>query len=169
MSELAMMLSMPFIFRIASFRTILLTGLAAWAARYMLLAYGNAGPGMWMFYTAIILHGVCYDFFFVTGQLYTDQEAPAHLRSTAQGFITFITYGVGMLIGSFLSGTALDYFTRSADGALVRDWSAFWISSAVMSAAIGLFVLVWFRTPVRIRAEKRVRVSEEAERSAAPA
>jgi MFS family permease len=164
-----MMLSMPFIFRIASVRTILLTGLAAWAARYLLLAYGNPGPGMWMFYLAIILHGVCYDFFFVTGQLYTDQEAPAHLRSTAQGFITFMTYGVGMLIGSLLSGSALDYFTTSADGAVVRNWSAFWISSAVMSAAIGLFVLVWFRTPVRIRPADRVRVSDEVERSAAPA
>jgi nucleoside transporter len=108
MSELVMMLSMPFIFRIASVRAILLIGLAAWAARYLLLAYGNPGPGMWMFYIAIVLHGLCYDFFFVTGQLYTDQEAPAHLRSTAQGFITFITYGVGMLIGSLLSGTALD-------------------------------------------------------------
>jgi nucleoside transporter len=169
MSELVMMLSMPFIFRIASVRTILLTGLAAWAARYLLLAYGNPGPGMWMFYLAIILHGVCYDFFFVTGQLYTDQEAPAHLRSTAQGFITFMTYGVGMLIGSLLSGSALDYFTTSADGAVVRNWSAFWISSAVMSAAIGLFVLVWFRTPVRIRPADRVRVSDEVERSAAPA
>jgi hypothetical protein len=80
-----------------------------------------------------------------------------------------MTYGVGMLIGSLLSGSALDYFTTSADGAVVRNWSAFWISSAVMSAAIGLFVLVWFRTPVRIRPADRVRVSDEVERSAAPA
>ncbi|MFL6280673.1 MAG: MFS transporter, partial [Vicinamibacterales bacterium] len=138
MSELVMMLSMPFIFRIASVRAILLTGLAAWAARYLLLAYGNPGPGMWMFYIAIVLHGVCYDFFFVTGQLYTDQEAPADLRSTAQGFITFITYGVGMLIGSLLSGSALDYFSATTATGVVRDWHSFWISSAVMSAAIGV-------------------------------
>src|SRR5262249_41443496 len=83
------------------------------ADRYVLLAYGDPGPGMWMFYIAILLHGVCYDFFFVAGQLYTDQEAPPHLRSTAQGFITFVTYGVGMLIGSLLSGSALDYFTTT--------------------------------------------------------
>jgi nucleoside transporter len=169
MSELVMMLSMPFIFRFASVRAILLTGLAAWAARYLLLAYGNPGPGMWMIYIAIVLHGVCYDFFFVTGQLYTDQEAPAHLRSTAQGFITFITYGVGMLIGSLLSGSALDYFTTTAADGVVRDWRLFWISSAVMSAVIGLFVLIWFRTPVRIRPADRARVADEVPGSAAPA
>ena len=90
----------------------------------MLLAYGDPGPGVWMFYLAIILHGVCFDFFFVTGQLYTDQEAPPHLRSTAQGFITAMTYGFGMLIGSFLSGYVLDYFSKtSADGTITRDWT----------------------------------------------
>ena len=67
-----------------------------------------------MFYLAIIMHGVCFDFFFVTGQLYTDQEAPPHLRSTAQGFITAMTYGVGMLVGSLLSGGVLDYFSTTA-------------------------------------------------------
>ena len=75
-------------------------GLLAWSVRYALLAYGNPGPLVWMFYLAILLHGVCYDFFFMTGQLYTDQEAPPHLRGTAQGLITFLTYGVGMFIGS---------------------------------------------------------------------
>ena len=79
----------------------------------LLLAYGDPGPGVWMFYLAILLHGVCFDFFFVTGQLYTDQEAPAHLRSTAQGFITVVTYGFGMLVGSFLSGYVLDYFSTT--------------------------------------------------------
>ena len=103
-SEIGMMLAMPLVFRIASVRNILLVGLLSWALRYVLLAYGDPGPGIWMFYLAIIMHGVCFDFFFVTGQLYTDQQAPAHLRSTAQGFITAMTYGVGMLIGSFLSG-----------------------------------------------------------------
>ena len=97
-------------------RAILLAGLLAWAVGYVLLAYGNPGPGIWMFYLAIILHGVCFDFFFVTGQLYTDQQAPSHLRSTAQGFITTMTYGVGMFIGSFLSGYVLDYFTTTGAG-----------------------------------------------------
>jgi len=87
---------------------VLLLGLIAWTLRYILLAFGNAGPGMWMFYLAILLHGVCFDFFFMTGQMYTDQRAPSHLRSTAQGLYTFLTYGAGMLAGSLLSGFALE-------------------------------------------------------------
>ena len=110
-----------------------------------------------MFYLAIIMHGVCFDFFFVTGQLYTDQQAPSHLRSTAQGFITAMTYGVGMLIGSFLSGYVLDYFSRtSATGVITRDWSAFWLTSASMSFAILLLVFFFFRTNARIRAKEAV-------------
>ena len=152
MSEIGMMLAMPLVFRVWSVRTILLLGLGSWALRYVLLGYGDAGANVWMFYLAIVLHGVCFDFFFVTGQLYTDQEAPAHLRSTAQGFITVVTYGFGMLVGSFLSGYALDYFTTTnAGGALVRDWPSFWFSSAAMSAVIGLLVLFFFRSRVMIR------------------
>jgi nucleoside transporter len=151
MSEIGMMLLMPVVFRITTVRGILLMGLGAWAVRYGLLAYGDAGAGMWMFYLAILLHGVCYDFFFVAGQLYTDQVAPPHFRSTAQGFISFVTYGVGMLIGSLLSGTALDYFTTTAlDGTIIRNWRAFWLSSATMSLAIMLLVFFFFRTSVRI-------------------
>jgi nucleoside transporter len=152
-SEVGMMLAMPFVFRISSVRGILLMGLGAWAVRYVLLALGDPGPGVWMFYLAILLHGVCFDFFFVTGQLFTDQEAPAHLRSAAQGFITALTYGVGMLIGSLLSGVALDYFSTTTVTGITRNWSAFWLSSAAMSFAIALLVLIFFRSPARIRAK----------------
>lgn len=153
MSEIAMMLLMPVVFRITTVRGILLMGLGAWAVRYGLLAYGDAGARVWMFYLAILLHGVCYDFFFVAGQLYTDQVAPPHFRSTAQGFISFVTYGVGMLIGSLLSGGVLDYFTTTAaDGTPVRNWTSFWLSSATMSFAIMLLVLLFFRTRVKIGA-----------------
>jgi MFS family permease len=143
-------------------RNILLAGLFAWALRYVLLAYGDPGPGVWMFYMAIILHGICYDFFFVTGQLYTDQQAPPHLRSTAQGFITFVTYGVGMLAGSLLSGGALDYFSTRSGGLVVRNWTSFWLSSAAMSFAIMLLVLFFFRTSARIRASEPQRRPVEA-------
>jgi nucleoside transporter len=151
-SEIGMMLAMPLVFRRFSVRAILLMGLGSWALRYVLLAYGDAGAAVWMFYLAIILHGVCFDFFFVTGQLYTDQEAPAHLRSTAQGFITVVTYGFGMLVGSFLSGYALDYFSTAGGPTVARNWPSFWLSSAAMSAAIGLLVLLFFRSRAMIRA-----------------
>jgi len=150
MSEVAMMLAMPLAFRLLNVRGILLLGLSAWAARYVLLAFGDPGPGMWMFYIAILLHGVCYDFFFVAGQLYTDQAAPPHLRSTAQGFITFVTYGLGMLIGSLLSGGILDYFSTTTSTGVVRNWSSFWLSSAAMSFVITLMVLFFFRSKARV-------------------
>ena len=129
-SEVGMMLAMPFIFRRMSVKSILMLGLAAWSMRYGLLAYGNAGVRVWMFYIAILVHGVCYDFFFVTGQLYTDQEAPPALRNTAQGFYTFLTYGIGMFLGSLLSGIAVDFFTTGAAPHLVRHWTGFWLSSS---------------------------------------
>jgi nucleoside transporter len=154
-SEVVMLLLMPLFFRIWSVRTILLVGLASWALRYVLLAYGDAGSGEWMFYLAILLHGVCFDFFFVTGFLYANQVAPPELRSTAQGLITIATYGLGMLIGSFLSGGVLDYYSTTAvDGTVVRNWQAFWISSAAMSFAITLVVFFFFRSRVMIRAEQ---------------
>ena len=141
-SEVAMMLLMPLIFRWATVKYILIAGLLSWTVRYGLLAHGNAGSGMWMFYLAILLHGVCYDFFLMTGQMYTDQEAPPHLRGTAQGFITFVTYGVGMLVGSLLSGVTVDYFKA--------NWPKFWLSSAGMSFAILLLILVFFRSSEKI-------------------
>jgi nucleoside transporter len=145
-AELFMLLVMPALFRVVSIRGVLLIGLASWAARYVLLAFGNADAGIWMFYLAILLHGACYDFFFVAGQLYTDQEAPGHLRSSAQGFITFVTYGIGMFVGSVLSGVARDYFPT---------WESFWLSSALMSGLIFLMVFLFFRTTVKIRAKDR--------------
>ena len=151
-SEVGMMLAMPFVLRRVSVKGILLMGLAAWAIRYVLLALGDAGPGVWMFYLAILLHGVCYDFFFMTGQLYTDQQAPAHLRSAAQGFITFITYGVGMYAGSLISGNALDFFTKGVGADAVRDWKTFWLCSAAGAFAILLIVAAMFRSKAKIEA-----------------
>ncbi len=141
-AELVMLLAMPFMFRYIGIRGVLLIGLACWALRYLLLGYGDAGSGIWMFWIAILLHGACYDFFFVAGQLYTDQEAPSHLRNSAQGFITFVTYGIGMYIGSVLAGGARDYFP---------DWPSFWLSSAAMSGGIFLLVLIFFRSKTMIR------------------
>ncbi len=156
-SEVGMMLLMPFIYRRFKLKTILLAGLLAWSVRYALLAFGDAGPGIWMFYIAILLHGICFDFFFMTGQLYTDQEAPPHLRSTAQGFLTFVTYGVGMFIGSLLSGAAVDYFTVvRADSGVARNWNAFWLSSGVGALGIFLLVAFLFRSQAAVRTKTAV-------------
>jgi len=148
-SEVGFMLLMPFFFVRLGVKNMLLVGMAAWMARYLLFAFGDNHGLVWMLFLGILLHGVCYDFFFVTGQIYVDAKAPLHIRAAAQGFITFVTYGVGMLIGSLLSGGALDYFT---DEAGKRNWTGFWTSSALMSFAIMLLVLIFFRSNRRIQA-----------------
>jgi nucleoside transporter len=160
-SEVIMMLLMPLVYRRAGVKLILLLGLLAWSVRYFLLAFGNAGDGIWMFYVAILLHGICYDFFFMTGQLYTDQEAPPHLRGTAQGFITFLTYGVGMFIGSLLSGRAVDFFTSTVGNNVVRDWKDFWLTSAAGAGIIFLMVAALFKARGKIQAKEQEAVAVE--------
>lgn len=146
-AEIVMMLLMPFLYRRLRLKSILLLGLAAWSVRYVMLAFGNADNLMWLFYGAILLHGICYDFFFMTGQLYTDQEAPPHLRGTAQGLIMFLTYGLGMFLGSLLSGWTVDFFT-TPEG---RNWQMFWLSSAGSAFLILLLLAVFFRSRQQIR------------------
>jgi nucleoside transporter len=151
LSEVGVMLLMPLIFRKITVRGVFILGLACWSLRYGLLAFGNAGAAVWMFYLAILLHGFCFDFFFMTGQLYTDQEAPPHLRGTAQGFLTFLTYGVGMFIGSMLSGVALDYFTTTESGGTVKhNWTSFWIVCGGGAAVILVLVALFFQTRAKI-------------------
>lgn len=161
-SEVIMMLLMPFIFRRVSVKGILVLGLLSWAVRYALLAYGDPGAGIWMFYAAILLHGICYDFFFMTGQLYTDQEAPKHLRSTAQGLIMFMTYGVGMLLGSLLSGYAVDFFTTTTGTTAVRNWTGFWLSSSVGAFVLLLVMATFFRSRSRIGKKEEAALAEVA-------
>ncbi len=107
-SEIGFMLLMPFFFVRLGVKWMLIVGMIAWTVRYTLFALGDAGAGMWMLYVGILLHGICYDFFFVTGQIYVDKKAPAHLRGAAQGFIAFVTLGVGMFIGSLVFGPVVD-------------------------------------------------------------
>ncbi len=162
-SEVGVMLVMPLIFRKLSVRGILLVGLATWSVRYALLAFGNASDRMWMFYLAIIIHGVCYDFFFMTGQLYTDQEAPAQSRNTAQGLYTFLTYGVGMFLGSVLSGQALDFFSsKTAQGSVVHNWNGFWTSSSLGALALFLVFALLFKSRRMIHKDEAVALAEVA-------
>ena len=145
-SEVIMTLAMPWVYKKLSIKNVLLVGLGAWALRYLLLAYGNAEGSMWMFYLAILLHGICFTFFFLTGSIYTDSVAPAALRNTAQGLLTLLTYGVGMFLGSFCSGWAVDAFTTVTNGVEHRDWMSFWLTSAAGAAGIALLMLLVFRS-----------------------
>jgi nucleoside transporter len=143
MSEIFFMLVMPWFFRRLGVKYMLLVGMAAWMTRYTLFAYGNNGPLVWMLYLGILLHGICYDFFFVTGQIYVDTKAPADLRAAAQGFIAFVTLGVGMFIGSWVSGRIVDMY---AGGAAGHEWKSIWLIPAGMAAAVLLLFALFFRS-----------------------
>jgi len=142
MSEILFMLLLPVLLLRFGTKNILLLGMAAWGARYLLFANGDVGSGAWMLYAGILLHGICYDFFFVTGQIYVDQRASVKIRAAAQGFLTFITQGVGYLIGSAVSGLVVQQFVRAEGG---HDWSAIWLRPAVGAAAILVIFAFLFR------------------------
>lgn len=108
MSETLFLFLMPLFFARFGIKQMLLIGMVAWVLRYVLFAYGNTDSGLWMLMAGIILHGICYDFFFVTGQIYTDRKAGERVRSSAQGLITLATYGLGMYIGFYVAGKYVD-------------------------------------------------------------
>jgi nucleoside transporter len=143
-SEVLFMLVMPFFFRRLGVKWMLIAGMAAWAGRYLLFAFGNATDLVFMYYLGILLHGICYDFFFVTGQIYVDKTAPNSIQASAQGFITLVTYGVGMLIGSWVSGPVVDRYVRQAGDAVAHDWTSIWLWPASMAFVIILLFAFFF-------------------------
>lgn len=145
MSELGCMLLIPIFFRRLGVKWMLVAGMSAWVLRYIFFAYGNPGPGAGLLLLGILLHGISYDFFFVTGQIYTDRKAPVAYRSAAQGLIMLITYGAGMLLGSWMSGLVVDrYSTLLADGSATHDWHAIWLVASACSAVVLVLFLIFF-------------------------
>lgn len=141
MSEMLFLFLMPLFFKRLGVKKMLLIGMAAWVIRYLLFAYGNTGSNMWMLYGGIILHGICYDFFFVTGQVYTNEKAGENIRSSAQGMITLATYGVGMLIGFWIAGLVAENYVTAAGHA----WREIWIVPASIALAVLLMYAFLFK------------------------
>src|SRR5690606_31223570 len=132
MSEIFFLLVMPFFFVRLGVKKMLLVGMLCWAIRYVLFAFGNAEWLVMMLYAGIIIHGICYDFFFVAGQIYADKKASPQSRGAAQGFIAFGTLGVGSFIGSNLSGWIVDKYTVEA----VVNWQSVWLVPAGMAVVV---------------------------------
>jgi len=147
MAEVLFMFTLPFFYKRLGVKRTLMLGMFAWIARLLMFGYGNTGVLAWMLYIGIILHGICYDFFFVMGQVYVDQKAPSALRSAAQGLITFLTYGIGMFVGSLFCGRIVDtYKTLAPDGAVGHNWRSIWMVPAALAAVVLVFFALGFRS-----------------------
>ena len=139
-SEALFLLLLPVIYRKYGFKNTVLIGMLAWVARYLLFAFGDAGTGTYMLIIGIALHGICYDFFFVSGQIYTDAKAGPKYKSAAQGLITLGTYGIGMLIGFWIAGIVADHYV-TADG---HDWRSIWLIPAGVAFLVTLLFVFTF-------------------------
>ncbi|MEN9952893.1 MAG: hypothetical protein RLZZ520_1161 [Bacteroidota bacterium] len=145
-SEVLFMILLPLAYARLGVKKILIIGLVAWIIRFAFFGYGDALGGVWMLYAAILLHGVCFDFFFVSGMIYTDKKAGDKIKSQAQGLITLATYGIGMFIGSEVSGYVKDKYTATdPSGAMLTNWLNVWLVPSGIAAAALVFLLLFFK------------------------
>ncbi len=141
-SEVLFLLLLPVFFKRFGLKKTLIVAMAAWAVRYVFFAFGDANEGAWMLIVGIFLHGICYDFFFVSGQIYTDSHAGEKFKSSAQGLITLATYGVGMLIGFWAAGQISNYYL---DAQGMHDWQSIWLIPSGISVVVLLFFVLFFK------------------------
>jgi len=149
MSETIFMLLMPLMFLRLGVKKMLMLGMGAWVLRYALFALAAPSAVFWMILLGIALHGPCYDFFFVTGQIYVDKKSTPAVRGQAQGFLVLVTYGVGMLIGAQIAGRVYNGFLGGATALTLPQWGQFWWLPAGFAAFVLLFFAVFFRPQAR--------------------
>ncbi len=148
MSEVVFMLLMPFFFVRLGVKWMLVAGMGAWVLRYVLFALAAPASVFWIIILGILLHGICSDFFFVTGQIYVDKKSTAAIRGQAQGFLVFVTYGVGMLIGAQVAGNVYNLFLGTSGALSLGQWQSFWFIPAAFAAVVLLFFAVTFKDKV---------------------
>lgn len=146
-SEIFFMLVMPFFFARLGVKRMLMVGMLFWVGRYLLFAFGNNGNLVFMLYMGILFHGICYDFFFVTGQIYVDNKAPLEIRANAQGFIAFVTLGVGMVVGNLINGMVTGYYetTDAAANIMGHNWQMIWLIPATMAGMVLVMFTGFFK------------------------
>jgi MFS family permease len=142
------MLIMPLLFLRLGVKKMLMMGMGAWALRYALFALAAPDAVFWMILLGIALHGPCYDFFFVTGQIYVDKKSTPAVRGQAQGFLVLVTYGVGMLIGAQIAGNVYDRFLAGGTALSLPQWRSFWILPAVFAVGVLIFFAALFKGPL---------------------
>jgi nucleoside transporter len=145
-SEALFILAIPFLFNSIGVKKMLLIGMSAWILRYVCFAFGNIHENLWMLYTGIILHGVCYDFFFVTGYMYTEKKSNERIKNAAQGLFTFVTYGLGMFIGTWFSGFVTSYYSVGQ----VYEWPRIWFVPAYIAIAVLICFIFFFKEKKQI-------------------
>ena len=167
MSEIIFMLLMPLFFLRLGVKSMLIIGMLAWVLRYVLFAYfpsldaslggtlGDPSSAVFLLYLGIILHGICYDFFFVTGQIYVDKKAPGDFRASAQGFLTLVTLGIGMVIGNLINGRVTQHYTVTSGDVVTTNWQMIWIIPAVMAGVVAVVFAILFRDRVSARDESK--------------
>ena len=147
-SEVIFMLLMPFFFIRLGVKWMLGVGMFAWVIRYVLFAAGATDQVTWMILTGIALHGICYDFFYVTGHIYVDMKSTDKIRGQAQGLLVLLTYGVGMLIGAQLAGITYNGLLGNASSMSLYNWQSFWILPAILAAIVLTIFLIFFNEKV---------------------
>lgn len=155
-AEVVFMLAMPFFFRVLGIKWMLFVGMLAWVVRYALFSMAAEESVLWMIIGGILLHGICYDFFFVTGQIYVDKKSTPEIRGQAQGFLVLLTLGVGMLIGSIVSGQLFNAIvpvienpTAAQTAQILSGWKTFWMIPTVGAAVIMVLFAVLFKDDSR--------------------
>lgn len=154
-SEGLFILLIPYLIKRIGIKNMILLGMFAWTARFLCFAYGNAGPLIWMLFLGIVLHGVCFDFFFVTGQIYTEMKAGPKIKNAAQGMITMATYGIGMWIGTLLSGQISQVFSQGSQ----HQWKSIWLVPAAIALAVALFFIATFKDRVHPKTISEAHIS----------
>ena len=151
-SDVVFLFLLPLILKKFGYKKTIFIGILAWAVRYFLLAASADGGGAQtlLIFTAILLHGVCYDFLFIAGQLYVDDEANERIRGACQGFIAFILWGIGAFVGTLLAGKVLAMHLLSTPiGTVTHDWKAIWSTPAIGASAVMVIFLIFFKDPVK--------------------
>jgi nucleoside transporter len=146
-SEALFILVIPFFFNRIGVKKMLLIGMTAWILRYLCFAFGDMGTGVWMLFMGIILHGICYDFFFVTGYMYTEKKSNERIKSASQGLFTFVTYGLGMFIGTWVSGFVTTHYSTGQE----YQWQSIWLVPAAIAVAVLICFIFFFKEKKEIK------------------